>query len=203
MKIHSSAVIAAAASFTLITTSTLSAQTTELQASTGKPARWELVVPSGTIVPTGLQRDAIKRGNLTALQLTYVARPALAITSTVGWARSRDIATVGDPKLDLFTYDVGAEARAPRWIGGRTLAFSPFAGVGAGGRSYNYRKLDVDATHNLAAYGSVGGELGVRRVRVRLEARDYVAGFKPLTGEGAARTGNDVVVMAGLRFVSR
>ena len=75
--------------------------------------------------------------------------------------------------------------------------------AGAGGRSYNYRKLDVDATHNLAAYGSVGGELGIRRVRVRLEARDYVTGFKPLAGEGAARTGNDVVVMAGLRFVSR
>jgi hypothetical protein len=133
----------------------------------------------------------------------YVARPALAITSTVGWARSRDIATAGDPKLDVFTYDVGAEVRAPRWITGKTLTFSPFAGAGAGGRSYNYRKLDVDATHNLSAYGSAGGELGIRRVRVRLEARDYVSGFKPLAGAGAARTGNDVVVMVGLRFVSR
>lgn len=203
MKIHSSAVIAAAASFTLITTSNLSAQATEPQATNGQPARWELLVPSGAILPTGTQRDAIKRGNLTAVQVTYLARPALAITSTVGWARSRDIATSGSPKLDVFTYDVGAEVRAPRWLAGKTVSFSPFAGVGAGGRSYNHRKLDVDATHNLAAYGSVGGELGVRRVRVRLEARDYVTGFKPLAAQGAARTGNDVVVMAGLRFVSR
>jgi hypothetical protein len=30
-----------------------------------------------------------------------------------------------------------------------------------------------------------------------------VSGFKPLAGEGSARTGNDVVVMAGVRFVSR
>ena len=96
-----------------------------------------------------------------------------------------------------------AEARAPRWISGNGVAFTPFAGAGAGGRSYNYRNLDVDATHNLAAYGSVGGELGVGRVHVRLEARDYVAGFKPLSGGGASRTGNDVVVMAGLRFVAR
>ena len=198
-----SAVIAAAVSSALIATSTLSAQVSESQDTTRKQTRWEVSVPGGAIVPTGAQRDAIKRGNLTALQLTYVARPALAITSTVGWARSRDVATVGDPKLDVFTYDVGAEVRAPRWLAGKTVTFSPFAGVGAGGRSYNYRKLNVDATHNLSAYASVGGEVGVRRVRVRLEARDYVSGFKPLAGQGAARTGNDVVVMAGVRLVSR
>jgi len=196
-------VIAAAVGCTLIITSNLSAQATEPQGTTGKPARWELLVPSGAILPTGMQRDAIKRGNLSAVQLTYVARPALAITSTLGWARSRDIATVRDPKLDVFTYDVGAEVRASRWIAGKTMTFSAFAGVGAGGRSYNYRELDVNATHNLSAYASAGGELGIRRVRVRLEARDYVSGFKPLAGEGTARTGSDVVLMAGLRFVSR
>jgi hypothetical protein len=83
------------------------------------------------------------------------------------------------------------------------MTFSPFAGTGAGGRSYNYRKLHIEATHNIGAYASVGGELGVRRARLRLEVRDYASGFKPLTGEGSTRTGNDVVVMAGLRLVSR
>jgi hypothetical protein len=189
--------IAATLGCTLVTTSDLSAQTTD--SSTTR--RWELIVPSGTMVPTGAQRDAIKRGNLTAVQLSYVVRPALALTTTLGWARSRDIAAAGNPKLDAFTYDLGAEVRAPRWIANDAISFSPFAGVGAGGRSYNYRKLDVDATHNLAAYGSLGSELGVRRVRMRLEARDYVAGFKPLDGRGASRTGSDVVVLFGLRFV--
>lgn len=196
-----SVLIASALGCTLVT-ATLSAQATESQPRERQSA-WELIVPSGTVVPAGAQRDAVKRANLTAVQLSYVARPAIAITSTVGWARSRDIAAAGDPKLDVFTYDVGAEVRAARWINGKTVTFTPFAGAGAGGRSYNYRKLDVDATHNLSAYGSVGGELGIRRIRLRVEARDYVTGFKPLTGEGAARTGNDVVVMAGLRFVSR
>jgi hypothetical protein len=197
-----SILIAAVLGSTLVTT-TLSAQVTESQAARERQPGWELIVPSGTVVPMGSQRDAIKRANLTAVQLSYVPRPAFAITSTVGWARSRDIATAGDPKLDVFTYDLGAEVRAPRWISGKAVTFTPFAGAGAGGRSYNYRKLDVDATHNVSAYGSVGGELGIRRIRLRLEARDYVTGFKPLSGEGAARTGNDVVVMAGLRFVSR
>ena len=201
MTTHST-IIAAALSCTLLTAGTLSAQDTGA-AKASASSSWEFLVHSGTLVPTGVQRDAIKRGNLTAAQLSYVVRPELAITSTVGWARSRDAVIAGNPKLDVFTYDVGAEVRAPNWINGGAVSFTPFTGAGAGGRSYNYRKLDVDATHDLAAYGSIGGELGVRRVRVRIEARDYVAGFKPLNGIGSARTGNDVVVMAGLRIVSR
>ena len=194
--------VVTAALGTLAVASSLSAQSTESPAPV-KQARWELIVPSGAMIPTGAQRDAVKRGNMNAVQITYVAQPSLAIVSTFGWARSKDVATAGAPKLDVFTYDIGGELRAPRWIASETMSFTPFAGIGAGGRSYNYRKLDVDATHNLAAYASAGGEVGVRRLRLRLEARDYVAGFKPLAGAGASRTGNDVVVMVGLRLVSR
>jgi hypothetical protein len=188
--------IIAALGFTVLSTHTASAQ------SDSSP-RWSVLVPSGAIVPTGAQRHAIKRGNVTAIQLAYAPRPTFAITSMVGWGRSRDIATVGDPKLDVFTYDVGAEARAPKWLDGKGMSFSPFAGAGAGGRSYNYRKLDVDATHNIAGYVNAGGELRVRRVGMRLEARDYLTGFKPLDGAGDARTGNDIVVMAALRLFTR
>ena len=191
------AVIAGALSSSLVAINGLAAQGIDTT------AHWSLLVPSGTIVPTGAQRNAIKRGNVTAVQLAYAPRPTVAITSTFGWARSNDIASAGNPKLDVFTYDVGVEARAPRWLELDGLAFTPFAGAGAGGRSYNYRKLDVAATHNLAGYVSAGGELRLRRVGLRLEARDYVAGFKPLQGSGDARTGNDVVVMAGLRLFSR
>lgn len=201
MHIHSVA-IAAAMSCTLVTASNLSAQEVA-QSAPEKRARWELVAPTGALLPTGDQGDAIKRANLSAVQLAYLARPRFAITSMFGWARSRDIATAGDPKLDVFTYDVGAEVRTTRWSVGKGMTFSSFAGMGAGGRSYNYRKLHVDATHNLSAYGSVGGELGARRIRLRLEARDYVSSFKPLAGIGETRAGNDVVVMAGLRIASR
>lgn len=165
-------------------------------------SRWSLLVPSGTMVPTGTERHAIKRGNVSAIQLAYAAHPLFAITSTFGWARSRDIASVDDPKLDVFTYDVGVEARARQQLGDR-LSISPFAGLGAGGRSYNYRSLDVDATHNLAGYISTGADVRIRRVGIRLEARDYLTGFKPLDGVGESRKANDVVVLAGLRLFSR
>lgn len=178
-------------------------QVLEAQDSGDFHRTWELIVPSGTLVPTGTQRESIKRGGLSAVQISYVIDPSLALNATVGWARSRDIASAGDPKLDLFTYDVGAEVRALRWLSGGPLSFSPFAGIGAGGRSYNYRSLDVDATHNLAAYGSIGGEVGFRRVHLRLEARDYVTGFKPLDGVGSTDTRNDVALMFGLRLGTR
>lgn len=164
---------------------------------------WEFTVPSGVVVPLGPQRAAIQRGNLTAAQLMYVARPAVALTATVGWARSRDIASPGEPRLDVFAYDIGTEVRAPRWGEVRALSFRPFVGFGAGARSYDHRGRDPGTTHNLAAYGSAGGELGLGRVRLRLEARDYVTGFKPLDGVGDSDARNEFVAMAGLRFVAR
>jgi hypothetical protein len=164
---------------------------------------WELIASSGALVPTGDQRDALEDAALSTVQLSYVVRSRYAITTMLGWARSRDLASAGAPKLDVFTYDVGAEARAPRWLAGKAATFTPFAGIGAGARSYNHRSLDVDAAHNLAGYGAVGGELGMGRVHLRLEVRDYMTGFKPLVGAGNADTRNDVVAMAGLRFTRR
>lgn len=163
---------------------------------------FEFRAASGSLVPTGAQRDAIKRGSFSAAHLSYFVRPGVAITASVGWARSRDIASAGAPKLDVFTYDLGVERRANRWIAGEAFSFSPFVGVGAGGRTYNYRSLDVDATHNLAAYASTGGELGYRRVRLRIEVRDYITGFAPLTGAGATARRNDVAVLIGFRIAS-
>ena len=181
----------------------LSAQSPEAGRPPERGGAWELHVPSGTVVPTGAQRAALKRANMTAIQLAHVVHPALAVTATIGWARSRDVASAGSPKVDVFTYDLGAEARAPRVVVSRGLTLAPFAGIGAGARSYNYRSLDVDATHNVAAYGAVGGEFGVRRLRLRLEARDYVTRFQPLQGGGTTAARNDVVVMAGLRYTRR
>jgi hypothetical protein len=178
-------------------------RTSAAQTSPGTRGPWEFRVPSGGLLPTGAQRDALKDAHLTGAQVSYAIHPAFALTATLGWARSRDLVSANDPKLDVFTYDLGAEARTPEWFVGRAVTFSPFVGAGAGARSYKHRKLDVDATHNVAGYGAVGGELGMGRIGVRLEARDYLTGFKPLVGSGGASTRNDVVIMAGVRFNRR
>jgi hypothetical protein len=173
------------------------------QTSAPQPNAWELRFTSGAFVPVGDQRNSLKDAQLSAAQLSWLVRPSLALTGTFGWASSRDLTIADDPKLDVFTYDLGVEARAPEWFADRRVTLSPFLGAGAGARSYNHRKLDLHATHNLAGYGAVGGELGMGRVGLRLEVRDYVAGFKPLGGMGKANTRNDVIMMVGLRFNRR
>lgn len=169
------------------------------QPAAPRSSAWEFRVPGGALVSTGSQRHHVRDAQVTAVQLVRVVRPSLAITSTFAWARSRDLASVDSPKLDVFTSDVGVEARGGTWFGA-SMPFTPFAGIGGGVRSYNHRKLDVDATHNLAGYAAVGGEAGMGRVALRLEVRDYVTGFRPLAGSGASGLRNDVVVMAALRF---
>lgn len=161
---------------------------------------WEFRITSGAFVPTGSLRNTLRNAEVTALQLSWAIRPSLAFTGTFGWARSRDLSTAQTPKLDVFSSDVGVEFRAGAWFTRHAVTFTPFAGLGAGVRSYNYRSLDANATHNAAGYGTVGGELGIGRVGVRLEVRDYATGFKPLVGRGPSDVRNDVVMMAALRF---
>ena len=66
--------------------------------------KWEFSVNSGRLFSAGTQPDVIKGADYTAAQLAYILRPNLAITGSLGWARSRDISAVGSPKLDIFTY---------------------------------------------------------------------------------------------------
>lgn len=175
----------------------------EAQSLPQPSADWEFYVSGGWLIPTGAQRDSIKRADLTAVVVSYVPRPSFAITGTFEWARSHDLAVAGEPKLDVFICDVGAEARGSQMSLGGAWKVAPFIGIGGGARSYNIPKLPADPTYNLAAYGSVGGEFAIHRVHLRLEVRDYVSSFKPLEGGGKAATSNDVVVMLGLRFVKK
>jgi hypothetical protein len=163
----------------------------------------EIRVPSGSFIATGAQGNQLKDTHLTALQLSWVVRPHLAVTGTFAWARSRDLATAGKPRLDVFTSDLGLEARSAEWSAGKHVSLSTFAGIGGGARSYDYVKRDARLTNNLAGYVAAGGELGVRRVALRIEARNYTTGFKPLVGAGKSETRHDMVVMAAVRINRR
>ncbi len=176
------------------------AQNSAPTATTPPMSRWEMRFTSGALIPTGSQRNFLKDAQMSAAQLSWLVRPSLAITGTFGWARSRDLNVSTRPKLDVFTSDVGVEARPAQWFAKQVVSFSPFVGAGVGVRSYNYRSLDADAAHNVAGYVAAGGELGMGRVGLRLEVRDYATGFKPLTGVGQSATRNDVVLALGLRL---
>jgi len=124
---------------------TITAGLAHAQSSVATKPGFELLVPSGTAVPTGAQEDDVKRGNLTAVQLSYGMRPDLVLTSTVGWARPTPLGLGPDAKLDLFTYDAGVEYRLPRRTGDRRINFKPFTGAGIGARTHSYRGRRHDA----------------------------------------------------------
>lgn len=174
----------------------LSATTVATAQDTSAAGRFALRITSGAFVPTGSQRGALADAQMTAAQLSWSIRPALAVTGTFGWARSRDLGVTNSPKLDVFTSDLGIEARRTNALARRAA----FIGLGAGVRSYDYRKLDVDATNNVAGYAAAGGEVAIWRIGMRVEVRDYVAGYEPLTGTGPTTMRNDVVVMGALRY---
>ncbi len=180
-----------------------SSSTAKAQEAAPRARSWEFRASSGALVVTGAERGHLKSGQLSAAQLSWSVRPRLALTGTFAWAQSRDLAAADAPKLDVFTTDIGLEGRSATWHADGPVSIGTFAVLGGGARSYNYRKLDEPATHNLAGFGGVGGDIGMGRVGLRLEARSYAAGFKPLAGVGRSRVGSDVVIMGALRFNRR
>jgi hypothetical protein len=188
--------LVAVAAFAL--TSALGAANANAQTVTSHGSNgFELRPYAGAFIPTGQQRDFLKDAVIVGGQASYRIVPQLAITGTLGWSPSKDRITPGDQKLDVWQYDLGAELRAPSWLNSGAWDFTPFVGLGGGGRTYNYRDLDVDSKTNVAGYGTLGGELGYGRIGLRVEGRDYVSQFKPFTG-GDSKTRNDVTVAAGL-----
>ena len=154
----------------------------------------------GGYVPTGDQRDFLKDAVLVGAQGSWRLLPALALTGTLSWSPTKDRLTAGEETLDVVQYDIGAEARAASWLGAGTWDFTPFVGLGVGGRTYSYRDLDVESKTNVATYGALGGDLYFGRVGLRIEARDYLSRFKPLIGTGETETRNDISIVTALTF---
>ena len=176
---------------------TLSAATAKAQNIGGS---FELRPFVGAYIPTGDQRDLLKDAVLTGAQLSWRAIPALAITGSFGWSPTKDRVTPGNQTLDIYQYDVGAELRSASLYKGTLWDFSPFVGLGLGGRTYNYRDLDVDSKTNFDGYAALGGDIGFGPLGLRIEGRDYVSQFKPLTGSGDTKTRNDIGVTVGVSY---
>jgi hypothetical protein len=157
----------------------------------------------GAIVPTGAQRDLLKDAVLVGAQAAYGLTPNVALLGTFGWAPTKD-QTFASEKVDLFQYEVGVEGRLPNVTAALPFTTRPYASLGVGGRTYDYRDLaGAGAVTNFLGFGAVGVDLAQRAgpIGLRLEARDNLTAFKGLRGELSERTArNDVQLTAGLTF---
>lgn len=167
--------------------------------SVGTP-RFEVRPFVGAYMPTGDHGDLLEAGATVGTQGAFNLTRRLSLVASASWTRSALSDAAIDDGIDLFQYDLGAEFRQPITLAnGATIA--PFIGVGAGGRTYAYEAEALDAETNLAGYGSIGGQLRLGGMGLRLEMRDYVSSFKGLQGEyREAKARNDVTLLTALSF---
>ena len=153
----------------------------------------------GAYLPTGDHGEILSEAITIGVQGGYAITEHVSFVATFGFTGSGDKRIPLDDNLDLFSYDIGAELTRSFPVGDGGMTLSPFVGVGAGGRTYDYRDLTTDSESNFAGYASIGGQLRMKTIGVRLEARDYVSSFKGLTGEMTERTArNDISIFTAL-----
>ena len=149
----------------------------------------------GAYIPTGDQRDFLKDAVLVGTQASWNALDQLSVTGSFAWTPSKDKIRAGNQTLDAFQYDLGVELRSAQTTIG---IVSPFVAGGLGGRTYSYRDLDVDSKTDFDGYGGVGLDVKAGPVTLRVEGRNYVSRFQPLSGGGDTKTRNDIALFAAL-----
>jgi hypothetical protein len=154
----------------------------------------------GAYVPSGALRDAFKDGLLVGLQGAFQVRPNVHLLATMGWVPAHVKYSVADDRVSILQFDVGVELGLVRPTPDPQWQFKPYVGLGAGGRTYAYSSSALaDKTCSLG-YGTIGSELQVERMALRLEARDNVICYRsPFTG-GRSQTRNDVGITAGFAY---
>ncbi len=136
----------------------------------------------GAYVPVGAMRRDFRDATTLGLQAAVERSRHLHFLGSASWTHGHNRYDRGSDRTDLWQYDVGLELNLYRptaagWV------FRPFAGVGGGARTFDYRASGLPSYTCTSGYGSLGTELQTGAVALRLEARDYLSCFKsPVTG---------------------
>jgi hypothetical protein len=185
--------------FTMLLSGILVGATVGSQADAQSSSRFELRPFIGAYLPTGDHRDLLSDAVTAGLQTGYAITEHVTLVATFGTTASGDKRIPYSEDLDLFSYDIGAELAKSFDIGDTGMTLAPFFGLGAGGRTYDYRDWNSKSETNLAGYGAIGGQLRMATFGLRIEARDYLSSFKGTVGELPDReTRNDITIVTAL-----
>jgi hypothetical protein len=152
----------------------------------------------GAYVPVGAMRDEFKAATMRGVQGAMELSRHLHVLAGGSWTHGHSKLLPSNDVTYVWQYDTGVEANLVRALSGGWL-WRPFAGLGVGGRTYDYRKADVATRTCTAGYGALGSELQMGTVGLRLEGRDYLSCYKsPLTA--ARRTRSDLGLSFGVAY---
>jgi hypothetical protein len=154
----------------------------------------------GAYVPAGDQRDAFKDATMLGVQAAFEYNSLFHLVATTTWTHGHArVAGLSTDVTYIWQYDVGGEFGVFQDIG-ESWSFRPFAGAGAGARTYDYRASLVDSEMCTAGYGSLGMELQRDLLGLRMEGRGYAHCFKAPV-DGARRvTRYDGALMFGVSY---
>jgi hypothetical protein len=152
----------------------------------------------GAYVPTGSMRDAFEPATMLGAQFGLELSRNFHVLATGTWTQGHNNFDFSTDRVNIWQYDVGVEGNLIRPLGEEWL-FRPFLGVGAGGRTYDYRAGGVDTKSCTAGYAALGSEFETGAYALRAEARDYLSCFEsPVTGEKQTR--NDFGLSLGVAY---
>jgi hypothetical protein len=152
---------------------------------------------AGVYIPLGAQQSDFKSATMVGGQAAIEFNRNVHALASVGWTHGHN-KFFTDDLTHIWQYDVGAEFNLVREMG-YGWYLRPFMGLGAGGRTYDYKPADVGTMSCLAGYGAAGGEVQRGAVAFRVEARDYLNCFEsPVTGDKQTR--NDLGLSFGLAY---
>lgn len=156
----------------------------------------------GAYVPTGGMRGEVESAPLVAVTASIDLAPYLAAVGTFGWAPTK-VKRLPDGELDLLQYDLGLQAQHAFAVGGG-IALQPFAGAGAGLRSYLPRHYSHGAQTSWAWYAGGGASLRLGAATVTLAARYNLSIYDsptPVLGaDDVTRTDLALAASVGVRF---
>ncbi len=162
------------------------------------PPQIELRPVAGAYIPTGVQRDLFKDAAMFGVQGALEVRPNFHVVGSFAWSPGHDRFGLAEDRVNLFQYDAGVEY-GPVVPLGRNWEWKPFAGVGAGARTYDYRATELDTNTCFSGYGALGTEFQYGVTALRIEARDYLYCYKhPILDE--SKTRNEVGLSAGIAY---
>ena len=152
----------------------------------------------GVFMPTGALRNDLKSATTLGAQGALEISSRFHLVGTAAWTHGHEKFGLSTDRVDLWQYDVGVEGNVIHNLS-QSWMLRPFAGLGAGGRTLDFKAEGLGSKTCTAGYGALGTELQRGAVALRLEGRNYLSCYEsPITN--VKKTRNDATVAFGLAF---